>query len=179
MKGIKLKVWKEGRRLLSMALSAALIVGTLAGAAVPVVEVQAAEAIATINEDFEDGTSTGYVRGGAPKAVVDEGRNGGKAVKISERGANWHTYAYNVAPYAGMHVEIEASMKSTNGMAVVEVHWNDGLGKENSDHYDWKITKTEVPEDEWVTLSGEFDLPEGSSELYFGTGNGTADCGDN
>ena len=35
MKGIKLKVWKEGRRLLSMALSAALIVGTLAGAAVP------------------------------------------------------------------------------------------------------------------------------------------------
>ena len=43
MKGIKLKVWKEGKRLLSMALSAALIVGTLAGAAVPVVDVQAAE----------------------------------------------------------------------------------------------------------------------------------------
>ncbi len=171
MKGIKLKVWKETKRFLSMALCAALIGGTLGGAAVPVVEAQAAAA-PIIAEDFEDGTAKGYIRGDATHAVVDEGRDGGKAVKISARGANWHTYAYDVSAYSGAEAKIQAYMKTADANAVCEITGKVG---DADPYYNWLINTNTSSADEWVLLEGTVEIPEGAKELYFSTGGGTAD----
>ncbi len=177
MKGIKLKVWKEGKRFLSMTLCAALIGGMLSGAAIPAVDAQAAEIAATIQEDFEDGKYAGFVRSEGvqdnPKIeVVDEGREGGKALKLSNRGANWYSYAYGVSDYVGMTATLQAYVKTEDKDVVCEIT---GVGSDGKDYWNWMHNVQTTSADEWVLLEKTFEIPAGASALYFSTGTGKAD----
>lgn len=174
----KIYVRKSGKRFLAIMLSAVMSTGLLPAGDFLVVQAEAAEL--AITEDFEDGNKLGYVRGDATATVVDEGRGGGKALKLTGRGQSWHTYSYNVADYAGMEAEITAYMKTADDKAVCECTYTEQepTDPENPTHYDWVINKDAESADEWVALSGSFQVPEGATgaiELYFSTGGGTAD----
>lgn len=97
---------KAGSRFLAMMLSVAMVVpGT---AFVPAEYSGAIEALAAtidIAEDFESGEPKGYVRGSGTLTVVEE-EHAGKALQLSGRTQNWHTYAYDVSAYAGATANI-------------------------------------------------------------------------
>ena len=160
-------VRRARKTFLAMSLSAAMMVSALGGVVASPVEALAASTV--IEEDFEGENYSGYVRGNATAELVDGGRTG-KALKLSKRAETWHTYSYDVKPYAGKEVEVEAYMKTSGKNAVVECHSNDG-----EDHYGWLINQEVSSADEWTKISGTVTLPEGAQELYFSTGSGTED----
>ena len=125
-------VQKAGSRFLAMMLSVAMVVpGT---AFVPEEYSGAIEALAAtidIAEDFESGDPKGYVRGSGTLAVVEEG-HAGKALQLSGRTQSWHTYAYNVSPYAGATANISVFMKTEDEQIVCEVT---GTGSDSKDYY--------------------------------------------
>lgn len=164
-------VQKAGSRFLAMMLSVAMVVpGT---AFVPAEYSGAIEALAAtidIAEDFESGEPKGYVRGSGSLTVVEEG-HAGKALQLSGRTQNWHTYAYDVSAYAGATANISVFMKTEDTQIVCEVT---GTGSDSKDYYNW-LLNTNVTPGEWTALSGTVTIPEGAKELYFSTGSGTAD----
>lgn len=164
-------VQKAGSRFLAMMLSVAMVVpGT---AFVPAEYSGSIEALAATNdiaEDFESGEPKGYVRGSGSLTVVEEG-HAGKALQLSGRTQNWHTYAYDVSAYAGATANISVFMKTEDKQIVCEVT---GTGSDSKDYYNW-LLNTDVKEGEWTALSGTVTIPEGAKELYFSTGSGTAD----
>lgn len=164
-------VQKAGSRFLAMMLSVAMVVpGT---AFVPAEYSGAIEALAAtidIAEDFESGKPKGYVRGSGSLTVVEEG-HAGKALQLSGRTQNWHTYAYDVSAYAGATANISVFMKTEDTQIVCEVT---GTGSDSKDYYNW-LLNTNVTPGEWTALSGTVTIPEGAKELYFSTGSGTAD----
>ena len=160
-------VRRARKTFLAMSLSAAMMVSALGGVVASPVEALAASTV--IEEDFEGENYSGYVRGNATAELVDGGRTG-KALKLSNRAQNWHTYSYDVKDYAGKKVEVEAYMKTSGKNAVVECHSNDG-----KDHYDWLINQEVSSADKWTKISGTVTLPEGAQELYFSTGSGKED----
>lgn len=164
-------VQKAGSRFLAMMLSVAMVVpGT---AFVPAEYSGAIEALAAtidIAEDFESGEPKGYVRGSGTLTVVEEG-HAGKALQLSGRTQNWHTYAYDVSAYAGATANISVFMKTEDTQIVCEVT---GTGSDSKDYYNW-LLNTNVTPGEWTALSGTVTIPEGAKELYFSTGSGTAD----
>lgn len=159
-------VRRARKTFLAMSLSAAMMVSALGGVVASPVEALAASTV--IQEDFEGG-KCGYVRGEATADLIAGGRTG-KALKLSNRKENWHTYSYDVKDYAGKKVEVEAYMKTSGKNAVVECHSNDG-----EDHYTWLINQEVSSADEWTKISGTVTLPEGAQELYFSTGSGKED----
>ena len=159
-------VRRARKTFLAMSLSAAMMGSVLGGVVASPVEALAASTV--IQEDFEGG-NYGYVRGDAKADLIDGGRTG-KALKLSKRTENWHTYSYDVKDYAGKKVEVEAYMKTSGKNAVVECHSNDG-----KDHYDWLINQEVSSADKWTKISGTVTLPEGAQELYFSTGSGKED----
>lgn len=158
-------VRRARKTFLAMSLSAAMMVSALGGVVASPVEALAASTV--IEEDFEGGNYVGYVRGNVTAELVDGGR-AGKALKLSKRAKDWHTYSYDVKAYAGKEVEVEAYMKTSGKKAVVECH-------SNEDQYDWLINQEVSSADEWTKISGTVTLPEGAQELYFSTGGGTED----
>ena len=164
-------VQKAGSRFLAMMLSVAMVVpGT---AFVPAEYSGAIEALAAtidIAEDFESGEPKGYVRGSGTLTVVEE-EHAGKALQLSGRTQNWHTYAYDVSAYAGATANISVFMKTEDTQIVCEVT---GTGSDGKDYYNWLLNKN-VTKGEWTELSGTVTIPEGAKELYFSTGSGTAD----
>ena len=164
-------VQKAGSRFLAMMLSVAMVVpGT---AFVPAEYSGAIEALAAtidIAEDFESSEPKGYVRGSGTLTFVEEG-HAGKALQLSGRTQNWHTYAYNVSAYAGATANISVFMKTEDTQIVCEVT---GTGSDGKDYYNWLLNKN-VTKGEWTELSGTVTIPEGAKELYFSTGSGTAD----
>ena len=164
-------VQKAGSRFLAMMLSVAMVVpGT---AFVPAEYSGAIEALAAtidIAEDFESSEPKGYVRGSGTLTFVEEG-HAGKALQLSGRTQNWHTYAYNVSAYAGATANISVFMKTEDEQIVCEVT---GTGSDGKDYYNWLLNKN-VTKGEWTELSGTVTIPEGAKELYFSTGSGTAD----
>ena len=160
-------VRRARKTFLAMSLSAAMMGSVLGGVVASPVEALAASTV--IQEDFEGKNYGGYVRGNATADLIDGGRTG-KALKLSKRAENWHTYSYDVKDYAGKKVEVEAYMKTSGKNAVVECHSNDG-----KDHYDWLINQEVSSADKWTKISGTVTLPEGAQELYFSTGSGKED----
>ena len=160
-------VRRARKTFLAMSLSAAMMGSVLGGVVASPVEALAASTV--IQEDFEGGNYGGYVRGDATADLIEGGRTG-KALKLSNRAQNWHTYSYDVKDYAGKKVEVEAYMKTGGKNAVVECHSNDG-----EDHYDWLLNQEVSSADEWTKISGTVTLSKGAQELYFSTGSGTED----
>ena len=160
-------VRRARKTFLAMSLSAAMMGSVLGGVVASPVEALAASTV--IQEDFEGKNYGGYVRGEAKADLIEGGRTG-KALKLSNRTENWHTYSYDVKDYAGKKVEVEAYMKTSGKNAVVECHSNDG-----KDHYDWLINQEVSSADKWTKISGTVTLPEGAQELYFSTGSGKED----
>ena len=164
-------VQKAGSKFLAMMLSVAMVVpGT---AFVPAEYSGAIEALAAtidIAEDFESGDPKGYVRGSGTLTVVEEG-HAGKALQLSGRTQNWHTYAYDVSAYAGATANISVFMKTEDTQIVCEVT---GTGSDSKAYYNW-LLNTNVTAGEWTALSGTVTIPEGAKELYFSTGDGTGD----
>lgn len=91
-------VRRARKTFLAMSLSAAMMGSVLGGVVASPVEALAASTV--IQEDFEGKNYGGYVRGNATADLIDGGRTG-KALKLSKRAENWHTYSYDVKDYAG------------------------------------------------------------------------------
>ena len=91
-------VRRARKTFLAMSLSAAMMVSALGGVVASPVEALAASTV--FEEDFEGEKYVGSVRGNATAELVDGGRTG-KALKLSKRAENWHTYSYDVKDYAG------------------------------------------------------------------------------
>lgn len=162
-------VQKAGSKFLAMMLSVAMVVpGTAFSGTGLSNAIEVSAATINIKEDFNDGTYEGYLRTDSTEqqlSIVDGGRSG-KALQVSKRGQNWHTYAYNVSAYAGATANISVFMKTEDPQIVCEA--TDGKV------YPWLLIKNVTP-GEWTELSGTVTIPEGAKELYFSTGEGTGD----
>ena len=167
-------VQKAGSKFLAMMLSVAMVVpGTAFSGTGLSNAIEVSAATINIKEDFNDGTYEGYLRTDSTEqqlSIVDGGRSG-KALQVSKRGQNWHTYAYNVSAYAGATANISVFMKTEDPQIVCEVT---GTGSDSKDYYNW-LLNTNVKGGEWTALSGTVTIPEGAKELYFSTGEGTGD----
>lgn len=170
-------VQKAGSKFLAMMLSVAMVVpGTAFSGTGLSNAIEVSAATINIKEDFNDGTYEGYLRTDSTDSteqqlsIVDGGRSG-KALQVSKRGQNWHTYAYNVSAYAGATANISVFMKTEDKQIVCEVT---GTGSDSKDYYNWLFNKN-VTAGEWTELSGTVTIPEGAKELYFSTGEGTGD----
>lgn len=167
-------VQKAGSRFLAMMLSVAMVVpGTAFSGTGLSNAIEVSAATINIKEDFNDGTYEGHLRTDSTEqqlSIVDGGRSG-KALQVSKRTQNWHTYAYNVSAYAGATANISVFMKTEDTQIVCEVT---GTGSDGKDYYNWLLNKN-VTKGEWTELSGTVTMPEGAKELYFSTGSGTAD----
>lgn len=163
-------VQKAGSKFLAMMLSVAMVVpGTAFSGTGLSNAIEVSAATINIKEDFNDGTYEGHLRTDSTEqqlSIVDGGRSG-KALQVSKRTQNWHTYAYNVSAYAGATANISVFMKTEDEQIVCEV--TDG-----KDYYKWLLIKN-VTKGEWTELSGTVTIPEGAKELYFSTGEGTGD----
>lgn len=163
-------VQKAGSKFLAMMLSVAMVVpGTAFSGTGLSNAIEVSAATINIKEDFNDGTYEGHLRTDSTEqqlSIVDGGRSG-KALQVSKRTQNWHTYAYNVSAYAGATANISVFMKTEDEQIVCEV--TDG-----KDYYKWLLIKNVTP-GEWTELSGTVTIPEGAKELYFSTGEGTGD----
>ena len=167
-------VQKAGSKFLAMMLSVAMVVpGTAFSGTGLSNAIEVSAATINIKEDFNDGTYEGYLRTDSTEqqlSIVDGGRSG-KALQVSKRGQNWHTYAYNVSAYAGATANISVFMKTEDPQIVCEVT---GTGSDSKDYYNW-LLNTNVTAGEGTELSGTVTIPEGAKELYFSTGEGTGD----
>lgn len=167
-------VQKAGSKFLAMMLSVAMVVpGTAFSGTGLSNAIEVSAATINIKEDFNDGTYEGHLRTDSTEqqlSIVDGGRSG-KALQVSKRTQNWHTYAYNVSAYAGATANISVFMKTEDEQIVCEVT---GTGSDSKDYYNWLFNKN-VTAGEWTELSDTVTIPEGAKELYFSTGSGTAD----
>lgn len=167
-------VQKAGSKFLAMMLSVAMVVpGTAFVPAEYSGAIEVSAATINIKEDFNDGTYKGRLRTDSTEqqlSIVDGGRSG-KALQVSKRTQNWHTYAYDVSAYAGATANISVFMKTEDTQIVCEVT---GTGSDSKDYYNW-LLNTNVTPGEWTELSGTVTIPEGAKELYFSTGKGTGD----
>ena len=166
-------VQKAGSRFLAMMLSVAMVVpGTAFVPAEYSGAIEVSAATINIKEDFNDGTYKGHLRTDSTHSteqqlsIVDGGRSE-KALQVSNRTQNWHTYAYDVSAYAGATANISVFMKTEDEQIVCEE--TDG-----KDDYNWLLSKNVTP-GEWTELVGTVTIPEGAKELYFSTGKGTGD----
>ncbi len=161
---------RKWTRALCLTLSTALVLtgNMYVGPIIPDSVIDAYAADATIAEDFEDGEAKGYIRGDAASSIVEgEGRAGGNVLLVSGRTQNWHTYAYNVAEYAGATVDVTAWMKTADTNAVCEV-------TNDNDYYGWEVNSSATA-NEWTEVAGTFTLRDDATQLYFSTGAGTGD----
>lgn len=170
-------VQKAGSKFLAMMLSVAMVVpGTAFSGTGLSNAIEVSAATINIKEDFNDGTYEGHLRTDSTHSteqqlsIVDGGRSG-KALQVSNRTQNWHTYAYDVSAYAGATANISVFMKTEDPQIVCEVT---GTGSDSKDYYNWLFSKN-VTKGEWTELSDTVTIPEGAKELYFSTGGGTGD----
>ena len=103
--------------------------------------IEALAATIDIAEDFESGEPKGYVRGSGTLTVVEE-EHAGKALQLSGRTQNWHTYAYDVSAYAGATANISVFMKTEDTQIVCEVT---GTGSDSKDYYNWLLNTNVTP----------------------------------
>lgn len=127
-----------------------------------------------INNNFEDGKhSLNFNQGTVTVNVVDEGKEGGKAAKISNKNAEWAGAGFDLAEYLGKRVtiRIEADIKSNEPGAVkATINYNSEYTQPDGCEIKDAVADT------WYHLDGTFELKNNytSAKLYFESPNATS-----